>query len=66
MFGIKWCVFVNKGGQGGVILFVESISIVGRVADYIRKYKICFHFLFIDFMIITKGNSSIDLGSRSW
>ena len=27
MFGMKWCMFVNKGGQGGVILFVESISI---------------------------------------
>ena len=33
MFGMKWCMFVNKGGQGGAILFVESISIVGRVAD---------------------------------
>ena len=33
MFGMKWCVFVNKGGQGGVILFVESISILRRVVD---------------------------------
>ena len=33
MFGMKWCVFENKGGQGGVILFVESIRIVGQVAD---------------------------------
>ena len=55
MFGMKCCMFVNKGGQGGVILFVESI-----------RYEICFHFLFIDSMIFTKGNSSTDLGSRSW
>ena len=33
MFGMKWCMFVNKGGQGGVILFVESISIFGWVVD---------------------------------
>ena len=33
MFGMKWCVFVNKGGQSGVILFVESISILRRVVD---------------------------------
>ena len=33
MFGMKCCVFVNKGGQSGVILFVESISILGRVVD---------------------------------
>ena len=33
MFGMKWCVFVNKGGQSGVILFVESISILGQVVD---------------------------------
>ena len=62
MFGMKWCVFVSKGGQGGVILFIESISILRRVV--IRSYKICFHFLFVDFMIFTKGNSSTDLGSR--
>ena len=33
MFGMKWCMFVNKGGQGAVILFVESISILRRVVD---------------------------------
>ena len=54
MFGMKWCVFVNKGGQGGVILFIESISILRRVV--IRSYKICF----------MKGNSSTDLESRGW
>ena len=26
MFGMKWCVFVNKGGQSGVILLVKSIT----------------------------------------
>ena len=51
---MKWCMFVNKGGQGGMILLVESISIFGRVIDWIRSYEICFHFLFIDFMIFTK------------
>ena len=66
MFGMKWCVFVNNGGQGGVILFVQSISILRRVVDEIRSYEISFNFLFVDFMIFTKGNSSIDLGSRGW
>ena len=33
MFGMKWCVFVKKGGQGGVILFVESISILRWVVN---------------------------------
>ena len=30
---MKWCVFVNEGGQGGMILFVESISFIGRTVD---------------------------------
>ena len=30
---MKWCVPVNKGGQGGVILFEESISILRQVID---------------------------------
>ena len=38
--------FVNKGGQSCVILFVESISF--------RSKEICCHFLFINFMIFTK------------
>ena len=26
VFVMRWCVFVNKGGQGSVILFVQSIG----------------------------------------
>ena len=33
MFGMKWCVLVNKGGQVGVIFFIESINIFRRVID---------------------------------
>ena len=28
VFGMRWCMFVNKGGQGSVILFVESIDLL--------------------------------------
>ena len=31
VFGMTWCMFVNKGGQGSVILFVESIGFLGRI-----------------------------------
>ena len=33
MFGMRCCVFVNKGGQGGVILFVERIGFLGWIVD---------------------------------
>ena len=33
MFGMRWCEFVNKGGQGSVILFVESIGFLGGIID---------------------------------
>ena len=55
--------FVDKGGQGSVILFVESIRFLGRIINQYRS-KICFHFLFISFMVFTKGDSSITQGSR--
>ena len=30
---MKWCMFINKGGQGGVILFIDSVSILGWIVD---------------------------------
>ena len=56
--------FVDKGRQGGVILFVESIRFFGWIVNQFRSKVICFHFLFVDFMVFTKGDSSIILGSR--
>ena len=56
--------FVDKGQQGGMILFVESIRFFGWIIDQFRSKEICFHFLFVDFMVFTKGNSSIILRSR--
>ena len=56
--------FVDKGRQGGVILFVESIRFFGWIINQFRSKEICFHFLFVDFMVFTKGDSSIIL--RSW
>ena len=55
--------FVNKGRQGGVILFVESIRFFERIINQFRSKEICFHFLFINVMVFTKGDSSIILGS---
>ena len=26
VFGVWWCMFVDKGGQGSVILFIESVG----------------------------------------
>ena len=56
--------FVDKGGQGSDILFVESIRLLGLIINQFRSKEICFHFLFINFIVFTKGNSSISLGSR--
>ena len=56
--------FVDKGGPGNVILFVESFGFLGRIINQFRSKQICFHFLLIDFMVSSKGNSSISLGSR--
>ena len=56
--------FIDKGGQGSVILFVENIRFFGRIVDQFRSKEICFHFLFINFLVFTKGDSSISLGSR--
>ena len=56
--------FVDKGGQGSVTLFVESIRFFGRIINQFRSKEICFHFLFINFMVFTKGDSSISLRSR--
>ena len=55
---------VDKGRQGGVILFVESIRFFKRIINRFRSKEICFHFLFVDFMVFTKGDSSIIM--RSW
>ena len=54
--------FVDKGGKGSVILFVESIRFLGLIINQFSK-EICFHFLFINFMVFMKGDSSISLGS---
>ena len=56
--------FVDKGGQGSVILFVESIRFFWWIINQFRSKEICFHFFFINFMVFMKGNSSISLGSR--
>ena len=56
--------FVDKGRQGGVILFVESIRFFGRIINQFRSKEICFHFLFVVFMLFTKGDRSIILRSR--
>ena len=31
MFGMWWCMFVNKGRLGGVILFIESVGFLGWI-----------------------------------
>ena len=31
VFGMRWCMFVNKFLQGSVILFAESIGFLGRI-----------------------------------
>ena len=56
--------FVDKGRQGGVILFVESIRLFGWIINQFRIKQICFHFLFVDFMVFPKGDSSSILRSR--
>ena len=56
--------FVDKVRQGGVILFVESIRFFGRIINQFRSKEICFHFLFVDFMVFMKGDSSIIMRSR--
>ena len=55
--------FVDKGGQGSVILFVESIGFLGRIINQFRSNEICFYFLLISFIVFMKGNSIISLGS---
>ena len=56
--------FVDKGGQGSVILFAESIRSLGWIINQFTSKEICFHFLFINFLGYTKGNSSISSGTR--
>ena len=31
VFDMRWCMFVDKVGQGGVALFIESVSILGWI-----------------------------------
>ena len=54
--------FVGKGRKGCVILFVESIRFLGLIINQFSK-EICFHFLFINFMVFMKGGRSMSLGS---
>ena len=45
-----------------MILFVESIWFLGRIINQFRSKEICFHFLFINFMVFTIiHNNSISL-----
>ena len=44
VFGVQWSMFVDKGRQGGVILFVESIRFFGWILNQFRRKEICFHF----------------------
>ena len=44
----------NKGGQGGVILFVESISFLGWIINQFRSKEICFHFLIINLLVFLR------------
>ena len=60
----KWSMFVDKGRQGGVILFLESIMFFGWIVNQFRSKEIFFYFLFVNFMVFMKGDSSIILGSR--
>ena len=66
VFGVYliWSMFVDKGGQGGVILCVESIRFFGRIINQFRSKEICFNFLVVNFMVFTKGDSNIIM--RSW
>ena len=64
VFGMQWSMFVNKGQQGGVILFVESIRFFGWIINQSRSKEICFCFLLVDFMVFRKGDSSFILRSR--
>ena len=50
--------------MGGVILFVESIRFFGWIIDQFRSKEICFLFLFVNFLVFPKGDSSIILRSR--
>ena len=52
---------VDKGRQGGVILFVDSIRFFGQIINQFRSKEISF--LFVDFMAFTKGDGSIILRS---
>ena len=31
IFGVWWCIFVNKGGQSSMILFIKSVCFLGRI-----------------------------------
>ena len=64
MFGMKWCMFVDKGRQGRDIACTKS-RLPWRIVKLFRSKEICFHFPFINFMIFAEGNSSINMGS-SW
>ena len=54
--------FVDKGGQGSMILFIESVGFLGWIIQKFRSKEICFQFLFINFMVFMKGDSSVSLG----
>ena len=59
---VWWCMFVDKGGQGTVKLFIESVGFLGWIMKYFRSKEICFQVIFINFVVLTKGDISISLG----
>ena len=46
--------FVDKGQQGSVILFVDSIRFFGWIIDQFGSQEIRFHFLFFDLWYFRK------------
>ena len=54
--------FVNKGGKGRIILFVESTGFLRQINSSEARGSV-FIFSLSILMVFTKGNSSISLGS---
>ena len=33
IFGVRWCIFVNEGGQSSMILFIKSVGLEGLLSS---------------------------------
>ena len=44
IFGAWWCIFVDKGGQGSVILLIESVDFLGRLLSSSEARRSVFNF----------------------